>query len=70
MEGKSENKFSLVCYKEGTEWICKQQSKEETKEEREDCRILKETGIGFQGPILNVKKVCEVRNIKDFLRKW
>ena len=35
-----------------------------------ECKTYKETGVGLQGPISNVKRVCEIDSLKDLFTKW
>lgn len=64
---ESKDKFVLVCNKNGKELKCNFLRKDELEEK---CKTYKETGVGLTGPILNVKRVCEVKNIKDIIKMW
>lgn len=36
----------------------------------DNCKTVKETGIGIHGPILNIKRVCPANNLKDAVMQW
>ncbi|HLC47231.1 MAG TPA: hypothetical protein VJI75_05900 [Candidatus Nanoarchaeia archaeon] len=39
-------------------------------ENESECKTIKETGFGVQGPILNIKRICTINNSRDIIRKW
>lgn len=40
------------------------------KIDKKDCRHIKEEGIGINGPILNIKRICPIEKPIEVLTKW